>query len=438
MTRSFRAKTFLALALMMLAAVPTLAQTANARIEGLVTDNTGAALPGATITTTNVGTNATRVDVADVKGAYAFPALPVGNYRVQAELSGFKTEVTPLTLTVNQVARLDFKMQLGGVSEEMTVTAAAPPTEKSTTEISNLIDQKQIENPPLNRRNFTQFATLAPGVNRGIPGSNSSGGGSGTDAETFRYSEFGGAALSVNGVREQFNNYMIEGVDNNESLVNSIAYLPPPEAIREFSVITANAPAEYGRGAGGIQNLVIKSGTNLMHGSAYDFYRPKSLAATPKFAQTKPEFNNNDFGATLGGPIVRDRTFFFGSFHALHNSIPINAGNYVTVPTAKMRNGDFSELLDPAVSGLSQPVIIYDPNTGQPFPGNIIPPNMIDSVGKAYLNVYPLPTRGGVLRNYLTHRQKKDKFNDFDARVDQTVTTKDQLFVSGSHWSDQF
>ena len=438
MTRFFRAKLFLALSLVILAAAPAIAQTAAARVEGLVTDNTGAALPGATITATNVGTNASRIDVTDTKGAYSIPALPVGNYRIQVELSGFKTEVTPMTLTVNQVARLDFKLQLGGVSETVTVTATAPLIEKSTSEISTLIDQKQIENLPLNGRNFTQLATLVPGVNRGIPGSNSSGGGSGTDAETFRYSEFGGAALSVNGVREQFNNYLIEGVDNNESLVNSIAYLPPPEAIREFSVITTNASAEYGRAAGGIQNLVIKSGTNQFTGSAYDFYRPKSLAATPKFATEKPDFKNNDFGLTLGGPVFRDKTFFFGSYHGLRNSIPVEAGNFVTVPTAKMRNGDFSELLDTSVSGLTQKVIIYNPTTGQPFTGNIIPPGMLNPVGKAYLAVYPLPTRAGVIRNYLTQRQKKSTYNDFDGRVDQNMTSSDQFFVSGSHWADKF
>src|SRR5581483_4250907 len=296
--------------------------------------------------------------------------------------------------------------------------ASAPLIEKSTSEISTLIDQKQIEDLPLNGRNFTQLATLAPGVNRGIPGSNSSGGSSGTDAETFRYSEFGGAALSVNGLREQFNNYQIEGVDNNETLVNSIAYLPPPEAIREFSVITTNEPAEYGRAAGAVQNLVIKSGTNDLRGSLYDFYRPKSLAATPKFAQTKPDFNNNDFGVTGGGPIFRDRTFFFGSYHGLRNSIPVEAGNFVTVPTLKMRQGDFSELLDPSISGLKAPVIIYDPVTGKPFPNNQIPASMWNAAGKAYLNAYPNPTRSGVTHNYLTQREKKDTFDDFDARVD--------------------
>lgn len=438
---SFRAKSSLivalALALITLIAGSASAQT-NARIEGIVTDSTGGALPGTTVTATNVGTNAVRVDVADRSGAYTITALPVGNYRILVELSGFKPETTPVTLTVGQVARMDFRLQVGGVGEVMTVTAAAPLIEKSTSSISTLIDEKQIENLPLNGRNFTQLATLAPGVNRGTPGSNAAGGGGGTDSETFRYAEFGGAGLSVNGVREQFNNYQIEGLDNNESLVNTIAYLPPPEAIREFSVVTTNAPAEFGRAGGAVQNLVIKSGTNQWHGVAYDFYRPRSLAAKPKFAVDKPDFKNNDFGATLGGPIFRDRIFFFGSFHGLRNSIPINAGNYVSVPTAKMRNGDFSELLDPAVSGLSQPILIYNPTTGQPFPGNIIPPSMLNSVGKAYLNVFPLPTRSGVTHNYLTHRQKQSVYDDFDARVDQNITQTDQLFASGSHWYDKF
>ena len=449
MRSSFRAKSITVFALLVLCALPAAAQTATARIEGIVTDNTGAVLPGATVTATNVGTNGTRVDVSNEKGAYTLTALPVGNYRVQVELSGFRPQVTPITLTVNQVARMDFKMQLGGVAEEMTVTAAAPLIEKSTSEISTLIDEKQVENLPLNGRNFTQLATLAPGVNRGIPGSNSSGGGSGTDAETFRYSEFGGAALSVNGLREQFNNYQIEGVDNNESLVNSIAYLPPPEAIREFSVITTNAPAEYGRAAGAVQNLVIKSGTNNFKGSAYDFDRPKSLAATPLFVERaggdKPDFNNNDFGVTLGGPIFRDHTFFFGSYHGLRNSIPIEAGNFVTVPTLKMRDGDFSELLstDPNIcikdsSGKCIQVIVYNPTTGQPFPNNKIPPGMIDPVGQAYLKAYPSPTTSAIVHNFLTHRQKKSTYDDFDGRLDQNISARDQLFASGSHWNDSF
>jgi len=435
----------LALLVVLVSSLPAFAQSATARLEGVVSDNSGAALPGVTVTAKNVGTNAVRTDVTDAHGGYSISALPVGDYRVSYELSGFTTQVVPATLTVGQVSRIDVRLKLGAIAETLVVTAAAPVIEKTTSEISTLIDAKQVENLPLNGRNFTQLATLVPGVNRGIPGSNSSGGGSGTDAETFRYSEFGGAALSVNGLREQFNNYMIEGVDNNESLVNSIAYLPPPEAIREFSVITTNAPAEFGRAGGAIQNLVIKSGTNDIKGSLYDFYRPKSLAATPNFAEEKPDFKNNDFGLTLGGPVVRDHSFFFGSFHGLRNSIPIEAGNYVTVPTLKMRNGDFSELLDPKyclqkdAAGNCIGVQIYDPLTGLPFPNNQIPANLINPVGRAYLNAFPGPTRTDRLtQNYLTNRQKRSTYNDFDARFDQAISAKNSAFLSASEWSDKF
>ena len=428
----------LALILVVLLTGPAMAQSATARLEGVVTDASNAPLPGVTVTAANTATGLTRTDVTNAKGEYTITPLPVGPYRVRFELSGFKTAEVTATLTVGQVARVDMKMQLGGVSQTIEVVAAAPVIDKSTSEISTLVSAQQIENLPLNGRNFTQLATLVPGVTRGIPGSNAAGGSAGQDAETFRYSEFGGAALSVNGVREQFNNFLIEGLDNNESLVNTIAYLPPPEAIQEFSVITTNAPAEYGRAGGAIQNLVIKSGTNELKGSAYFYDRPKSAAATPAFATSKPDFNNRDFGLTAGGPIIHDRTFFFGSYHGIRSSIPVEAGNYVTVPTDKMRQGDFSELLDPKVSGLSAPIIIYNPVTGVPYPNNVIPPGDLNPVGKAYLALYPPATRAGVTHNYLTHRQRKSDYNDFDAKFDHTIGAADQLFVSGSDWHDQF
>jgi outer membrane receptor protein involved in Fe transport len=166
--------------------------------------------------------------------------------------------------------------------------------------------------------------------------------------------------------------------------------------------------------------------------------RPKRLAAKPEFAAEKPEFNNHDFGATLGGPIVRDKTFFFASYHGLRNSIPVEAGNRVTVPTARMRNGDFSELLDPSQSGLADPIVIFDPLTGIPFPGNVIPANRINPVGRAYLNVFPQPDGPGVTRNFLTTRQKKSRYDDFDARLDHRLGETDQLFLSASRWDDEF
>jgi hypothetical protein len=444
MTRLLQSlRTGFAAALVLLAAVSAMGQS-TARIEGIVTDGTGSSLPGATVTATHVETNVTRTVVTDSNGAYTLTPLSVGDYRVRFELSGFRPTEVPVELTVNEVARVDVKLELGALTDTLTVVAAAPVIEKTTSFIGTVIDEQMVENLPLNGRNFTQLATLSPGVTRGIPGSNAAGGGSGTDSETFRYSEFGGAALSVNGLREQFNNYMIDGVDNNETLVNSIAYLPSPEAIQEFNVITTTAPAEFGRAGGAVQNLVIKSGTNAFDGSLFYFRRPESLAATPAFVTDKPDFNNEDWGLTVGGPIVRDRLFYFASYHGLRNSIPVESGNSVTVPTARMREGDFSELLDPShcllrdPDGTCRPVLIYDPLTGQPFAGNVIPTARLNPVGRAYLRSFPTPTSNSITRNYLTQRQKQSTYDDFDAKVDFTLSAVDQLFASGSSWADSF
>ncbi len=447
MTRSWHLlRLALLVAMVLLCAASALAQS-TARIEGTVTDESGGNLPGVTVTATNTATNVARSVVTEGDGNYIITPLPVGDYNVHFELSGFKPANVPVELTVNEVARIDMKMQVGGVAEAITVVAAAPVIEKTTSFIGSVIEEELVENLPLNGRNFTQLATLSPGVTRGIPGSNAAGGGSGTDAETFRYSEFGGAALSVNGLREQFNNYMIEGVDNNESLVNSIAYLPSPEAIREFNVITTSAPAEFGRAGGAVQNMVIKSGTNSLKGSLFYFSRPESLADKPHFlpeGQDKPDFDNTDFGGTVGGPIVRDKFFYFFSYHGLRNKIPVEPGNFVTVPTLKMREGDFSELLNPALclahdaANNCAPLVIYDPQTGNPFPNNQIPGNRLNPVGQRYLKAFPSPTTSGITRNYLTQREKESTYDDIDLKLDFNISAADALFFSGSSWSDAF
>ncbi|HEX6737578.1 MAG TPA: TonB-dependent receptor, partial [Vicinamibacteria bacterium] len=416
---------------------PAFAQGVTAKVEGVITDSSGAAVPGATVTATQLATNAARDAVSDGQGRYALTALPLGEHRVQVSLSGFKPKATRVTLTVNESARLDFVLEVGALDEVVEVSGAAPLIEKTTSFIGTVIERQQVEELPLNGRNFTQLTTLTPGVTRGVPGSSAAG--ASGEAETFRYGEVGGGAISVNGLREQFNNFLIDGIDNNETLVNSLAYFPSPEALQEFQVITTNAPAEFGRAGGAITNIVTKSGSNTFHGSAYLFNRAKGLAATPTFASEKPEFGQNDFGATLGGPILRDQTFFFLSYHGLRSTIPVEAGNRVTVPTARMRSGDFSELLSPGFTGSNAPITLYDPLTGQPFAGNIIPSARLDPVAVRYLNSFPLPDLAtSALRNYLTHREKKSTFHDFDGRLDHKLGASDQGFVRASVWNDQF
>ncbi len=433
-----------ALLLTALGAASAMAQSATARIEGVVNDESGAPVPGATATATNLATNVAKSVVTDAHGAYVLTPLAVGRYKVAVEMTGFKPTSTSLTLTVSQVARFDVKLALGALTEAVEVSGAAPMMEMSTSSVGTIIDSRQVANLPLNGRNFTQLATLAPGVNRGSPGAVASGEQGNT--ETFRYGEVGGAALSVNGVREQGNSYLLDGVDDNETLVNSIVFFPPVEALEEFRVITSNAPAEYGRSGGGIITAVVKSGGNQLRGSVYEFNRDKALAATPTFAapdpndptkRLKPDFSRNQFGATLGGPIVKDKTFFFLSYSGLRSTIPVEVGGMVTVPTAKMRQGDFSELLDPSFTGIGRPIVVDDPQTNQPFPGNVIPRDRLNPVAVNYLNSFPLPDRTDRAQsNYFTHRERTSDFNDFDLRIDHNIGPRDSLFLRASYADD--
>lgn len=418
-----------ALSLFLLAssAGSVLAQSDTARIEGTVTDASNAIMSGAVVTAINTQTNIRAEATTNDEGHYTLTPLRVGTYTLEVSAQGFrKFEQKEIVLTVNQVARIDVKLQAGNVSEVVTVTGGGPLVESSTSSLGTVIQEKKIVDLPLNGRNFTQLATLVPGVTRGVPGGNADG--SGGNAETFRQGETGSAALSTNGLREQNNNFQLDGIDNNESIVNTIVFFPPVEALEEFRVITSVAPAEFGRGGGAIVNAVIRSGGNAFHGSAFEFLRNSALDARPTFSSNKPLFIRNQFGGTFGGPIARDKAFFFVDYQGLRQRLPIEAGNRITVPTAKMRVGDFSELLDANFTGLGKPVTIYNPNTGVPFPNNKI--NIpLNPIAQKYLNVFPLPDfTDRAQGNYLVRRLRQQNFKDGDARVDYHFSDKDLIF----------
>ena len=403
------------------------AQSDTGRIEGTVTDASNAVMAGATVTAVNTQTNIRSEAATNEEGHYVLTPLRVGTYTLEVSAQGFrKFEQKEIVLNVNQVARIDVKLEAGNVSEVVTVTGGAPLVESSTSSLGTVIQDKKIVDLPLNGRNFTQLATLVPGVTRGVPGGNADG--SGGNAETFRQGETGSAALSANGLREQNNNFQLDGIDNNESIVNTIVFFPPVEALEEFRVITSVAPAEFGRGGGAIVNAVIKSGSNAFHGSAFEFLRNSALDARPTFSQNKPLFIRNQFGGTLGGPIIREKAFFFVDYQGLRQRLPIEAGNRITVPTAKMRVGDFSELLNSSFTGLGNPVTIYNPITGLPFPNNKI--NIpLNPIAQKYLNVFPLPDfTDRAQGNYLVRRLRQQTFNDGDARVDYHFSDRDLVF----------
>ena len=431
------------------------AQTDTARVIGTITDSTGAVLPGATVTISDVGTGRVVTLQTDSSGGYAANALPIGKYHLAVSAQGFKSASADFALQVSQVLEISLKLETGATSTVVDVTGAVPLVDTATSSTGEVIQGREVVELPLNGRNFTQLALLAPGVTRGAYGDEASGGGSGTNSETFRNSETGGAALSANGLRPQADNYLLDGVDNNDALVNTIIFFPPAEAIQEFRVNTSVAPAEFGRGGGAIVQSSTKSGTNELHGSAFLFRRSGWGAAhdydpTGKNGSTPIVFRQAQFGGTLGGAIWKNKLFGFGDYQGRRQDQP-NGIETDTVPTAKMRTGDFSEFLGTTLTTTpsfctgapTNNGYIWDPTTCLPFGWNgttgtnVIPnPN---PVGLKYLQTFPLPTvQGAVQNNYITERQQLRNFDDFDIRSDFNPTQKDQFFGRYSYAQDGF
>lgn len=432
------------------------AQTDTGRVRGTVTDQQGAVVAGATVTLTNRGTSRATTTTSNSEGVYTFEAVPRGDYKVEVRQKGFKSSSAEFSLEVSQVRNVDIQLQLGAATETVDVSSSVPLIDLETSSTGGVIQGRQVTELPLNGRNFTQLALLSPGVTRGNYGDQASG--VNNNVETYRNGETGGAALSVNGLRPQANNYILDGVDNNESLVNSINFFPPAEAIQEFRVNTSVAPAEYGRAGGGIVQTSLKSGSNQIHGSAFWFIRNSALDANnayfnpPKDPVTnaiiKVPFKRNQFGGTIGMPIFKNKLFLFADYQGLRQDRPLNP-EFATVPTDKMRTGDFSELLGQDVTtvplaftgcGAVTKVVgaIYNPLTCAPFAGNIIPASQINQAGLNYLKAFPEPNLPGILKNYRAVRRDVRQFNDFDVKLDYNLSTKDTVFARYSYGQDVF
>jgi hypothetical protein len=455
-----------------------LAQTDSARILGSVTDETSAVVPGATITVTNTQNNAASTVTSGKDGNFTVSALQAGTYRAEVKASGFASQVQTFTLEVSQIQALNFKLSIGAATTTVNVTDAAPVVQTESSDTGLVINDRQLSDLPLNGRNFSQLALLTPGVTRGQYGNQASGVGS--NVETLRYNDTGGASLSANGLRPQANNFLLDGLDNNEAMVNTINFFPQVEAMSEFRVTNSLAPAEFGRAGGVIIQSAIKSGTNSIHGSAFAFYRDSVLGGSNEnyFNPGTPEadYHRNQFGGTIGGPVIKDKLFLFLDYQGLRENIPNGGATINTVPTALMRTGNFSELLgsgatsipynslgnyDPTgctafttVHGLHVTSTaqlnasvdngaIFDPLTCSQFgtlaAPNIIPAGRLNSVGVKYLNAFPLPNRpatSNVLENYANQQFIQNKYNDFDARIDWHFKSRDVLFARYSYGQD--
>ena len=465
-------------ALLLLATGPRLfAQADTGTITGTVTDPSGAVIPGATVTATNTDNGLKLSANSNESGEYTILAVPRGNYEVVAEAAGFKSVSVKVVVTVTTASTVAFKLEPAGANTTVEVTASTPLVDTADATVGATIQGKQVTDLPLNGRNFTQLAMLTPGVTRGAYGDIASGGGSANMTETIRYNESYGAALAVNGLRPQADNFILDGVDNNDGLVNTILFFPNIDATQEFKVNTNIAPAEYGRAGGAIVMTSIKSGTNNYHGSAFWFYRDQSFDSNYNYqfdgaGKTPPTgFLRNQPGFSIGGPVLpklRNKLFIFGDYQALRETLPVPV-HYVTVPSALMRgngspstNGaNFTELLNPALSGgggyqTQYPYCVagmagqtsqgqvYDPTTcnnpGGPTQfeyggtANVIPPDRLNPAAMNYLNAFPMPTRTTqYLNNYLVAQHEANKYNTFDGRVDWFAGPNDNAFFRFSY-----
>lgn len=383
-----------------------LAAQATGSMAGVVTDDSGAVIPGVAIEVRNVGTGQSRSAITGPDGRYAVPLLQPGPYEVKGTLAGFKTFVREgVTVTVESTARVDIQMSVGGLDETISITADAPLVETSSATLGIVVDEKKVVELPLNGRNFTQLGTLLPGVvapPAGLGGAAGEATPGGFGATT--------AGFSVNGMRNQSNNFLLDGVSNNDTFNTGFVLRPPPDAIQEFKILTHSYTAEYGRSAGSVVNVVTKSGSNELHGAAWEFNRDDALQARNFFAapdQPKPKLKQNQFGGAVGGPLLPNRLFGFGYYEGFRNTTGVTQ-NFIVLTDAQ-RQGNFGA------------TTIRDPRTGQPFPNNVIPQDRIDPVAAQLIERFvPRANTGG--NRHVTSPDNKDTRDQFGLRLDYQLT----------------
>lgn len=396
------------------------AHAQESTIVGRVTDSSGAAIVGSDITARNIDTGQSWKVTSDSAGQYAIPDLKAGNYQIRAEKQGFNRQtVDNVRLEVQTVRTVNLTLAPGVVTTQVTVSSTPTALQTSESSVSTLFEPKLVEDLPLNGRDFLQLQLLSPGTQAGA-------GGTFTAVQIAAQNlSIGGGNFSVNGMRDVYNDYLIDGISFKDWMHGTNGMNPSVDAIREFRLQTSNWSAEYGANAGGLVNMITKSGTNQIHGLVYDYLRNDALDATNLFTkiagEKKTPLRRNQFGGTLGGPFRRNKSFWFGSYEGFRQENTSTL--FDTFPTALMKTGNFSELL-----ALPQPIVISDPGTGVPYPNNVIPPDQILSVMPDYLQKYvPLPNRPGLSLNYVVPGKDTNNDDQFIGRVDQMLGNNIQL-----------
>jgi hypothetical protein len=426
-------KTICLVAVILVISTPAGAQVASAELSGSILDGTGAVVPAARVTATNTATSAPHTATTDKDGRYVITQLPPGPYTVTVEAAGFKKLIeSGVNLEINQQARLDLTVQVGQVSDTLEVTGQPPLLQAESSTLGTVVNEQLVNELPLNGRNFIQLATLSPGVN-GVGFSATGTIMSGTRPDDRRP----GTEIFSNGNREGSNNFLYDGIDDNERLTLSIALRPAVEAVKEFKIQTNLYSADVGRNSGAVVDVITKSGTNQFHGSLFEFLRNSAMDARNFFSPhgtAFPSFRLNQFGGSFGGPLEipkiyngRNKTFFFADYEGYRRtSQQFILGN---IPTLKMRTGDFSEtapIYDPLTT-------VANPNGSgfvrTQFANNQIPPSRFDPIALKMINAYPIPTSAGRFNNYSSNLIQTQNWNQGDIRVDESISPKDQFFA---------
>lgn len=403
MNFNFRTLCLILLFLMLPAAIA--AQTHRGSVRGTIFDPNQAVIPDATVTVRSVATGQVRTTTSDRSGSYAISALPAGVYQVDVDVSSFQKHSERIELLVNQEQRLDITLRPSGPAPQQIDSTYNAQLKKDSASLGTVIENRQITGLPLDGRNFYELSLLVPGA---VPPAQGSAG-----------SVRGDFAFSVNGAREDANNFLLDGVYNVDPKLNTFGVRPSIDAIREFEMLTSTYDASFGRNPGAQVNVVLNSGSNDFHGALFEFHRNAALDARNFFApasEPKPKYIRNQFGGVLGGPIKRDNTFFFADYEGMRSREGIT--RITNVPTAQERAGNFSQSL------FGVPT---NPFTGMPFANGIIPDFFINPVGRAIAALYPLPNRNVPFQNFVSSPILRDDNDSFDARVDHRLTGRADL-----------
>jgi hypothetical protein len=398
------------------------AQTLRGTILGTITDQSGAVIPGVQVVITETGTNFTRTASANDSGFYAFANLDPGAYRVEAEHPGFRRIIRAgIELRPNVTVRVDLELQPGVVSETVDVTASAPLLQTDRADTGGQIEVRQLQTLPLTgNRNYQGLLLLVPGVGKPFK------------PHSEFYNSQDHLSTRVNGQGRQANNFQVEGIDNNVDNGNLSALVPPIEAIAAVDMTTSNYDPEFGRASGAVANVTMRSGTNEFHGSLFHYHRNENAQARNYFAKTKAPIVYNQFGGTLGGPIRRDRTFFFTDYQGSRDHL--GTTSLATIPTLPFRQGDLS----------AAPTIIYDPLTGDaqgrnrtPFENKQIPLSRISPISRRLLDLIPAPLSSDLQTNYQVNRTRVKTLDQADTKIDHVFTENDRIFFRYSYQKAQ-